>query len=203
MCGLAGALLVNHTAYLTPEFMNWTRSGELMFMVIMGGMATSAGPVLGAFALLLLEDVLSALTRTGRSSSGRSSCWSCSSSSAASPACFPGRKAMAESLLEVRALRKAFGALQATDGVDLEVREGETHAVIGPNGAGKTTLIGQLSGMLRPIPGRSVSPARTLRAARPRALEERPRALVPDHQHLPRVHRAGQRGARRAGARRA
>jgi branched-chain amino acid transport system permease protein len=62
MCGLAGALLVNHTAYLTPEFMNWTRSGELMFMVIMGGMATSAGPVLGAFALLLLEDTLSALT---------------------------------------------------------------------------------------------------------------------------------------------
>ena len=60
---------------------------------------------------------------------------------------------MAESLLEVRALRKAFGALQATDGVDLDVREGETHAVIGPNGAGKTTLIGQLSGMLRPDSG--------------------------------------------------
>jgi branched-chain amino acid transport system permease protein len=62
VCGLAGALLVNHTAYLTPEFMNWTRSGELMFMVIMGGIATTPGPVLGAFALLLLEDMLSALT---------------------------------------------------------------------------------------------------------------------------------------------
>ena len=62
VCGLAGALYVNHTAYLTPEFMNWTRSGELMFMVIMGGMATTPGPVLGAFALLLLEDMLSALT---------------------------------------------------------------------------------------------------------------------------------------------
>ncbi|HEV8097396.1 MAG TPA: ABC transporter ATP-binding protein [Burkholderiales bacterium] len=61
---------------------------------------------------------------------------------------------MAEPLLEVRELRKAFGALQATDGVDLEVRDGETHAVIGPNGAGKTTLIGQLSGMLRPDSGR-------------------------------------------------
>ena len=61
---------------------------------------------------------------------------------------------MAEALLEVRGLRKAFGALQATDGVDLEVREGETHAVIGPNGAGKTTLISQLSGMLRPDSGR-------------------------------------------------
>ena len=58
MCGLAGALLVNHTAYLTPEFMNWTRSGELMFMVILGGIATSAGPLLGAAVLLLLEDVL-------------------------------------------------------------------------------------------------------------------------------------------------
>jgi len=61
---------------------------------------------------------------------------------------------MAESLLEIRQLRKSFGALLATDGVDLDVREGETHAVIGPNGAGKTTLIGQLSGMLRPDSGR-------------------------------------------------
>ncbi len=58
LCGLAGALLVNHTAYLTPEFMNWTRSGELMFMVILGGIATTAGPLLGAAGLLLLEDVL-------------------------------------------------------------------------------------------------------------------------------------------------
>ncbi|MEW5863845.1 MAG: branched-chain amino acid ABC transporter permease [Pseudomonadota bacterium] len=57
-CGLAGALLVNHTAYLTPEFMNWTRSGELMFMVILGGTATLAGPLFGAAALLLLEDLL-------------------------------------------------------------------------------------------------------------------------------------------------
>jgi len=63
VCGLAGALLVNHTAYLTPEFMNWTRSGELMFMVILGGMASIAGPVLGAFALLLVEDALSGWTQ--------------------------------------------------------------------------------------------------------------------------------------------
>jgi branched-chain amino acid transport system permease protein len=58
MCGLAGALLVNQTAYLTPDFMNWTRSGELMFMVILGGIATTAGPLLGAAVLLLLEDLL-------------------------------------------------------------------------------------------------------------------------------------------------
>jgi len=60
--GLAGALLANQTEYLTPEFMHWTRSGEIMFMVILGGMGTLVGPVIGAVVLLLLEDVLSALT---------------------------------------------------------------------------------------------------------------------------------------------
>ena len=62
ICGLAGALLANHTVFLTPDFMHWTRSGEIMFMVILGGIGTTAGPVLGALVLLLLEDVLSAWT---------------------------------------------------------------------------------------------------------------------------------------------
>ena len=56
-------------------------------------------------------------------------------------------------MLEVRKLVKNFGALRATDNIDLEVREGETHAVIGPNGAGKTTFISQLAGNLRPDAG--------------------------------------------------
>ena len=57
-------------------------------------------------------------------------------------------------LLEVRGLSKSFGALLASDHVDLEIEEGETHAIIGPNGAGKTTLISQLAGNLRPDRGR-------------------------------------------------
>jgi len=61
---------------------------------------------------------------------------------------------MAEAILAAESLRKAFGALIATDGVSLEVFEGETHAIIGPNGAGKTTLISQLAGNLRPDEGR-------------------------------------------------
>ena len=60
---------------------------------------------------------------------------------------------MTEALLSVRGLRKRFGGLVATDGVDLDVAEGETLAVIGPNGAGKTTLIAQLSGDLAPDAG--------------------------------------------------
>jgi len=63
MCGLAGALLANHTAYITPAFMDWTRSGEIMFMVILGGMGSMPGPALGAFALLLVEDLLAGWTQ--------------------------------------------------------------------------------------------------------------------------------------------
>jgi branched-chain amino acid transport system permease protein len=58
MCGLAGALYANHTNYITPGLMDWKESGDLMFMVILGGMGSGAGPVLGAFALLLTEELL-------------------------------------------------------------------------------------------------------------------------------------------------
>lgn len=55
---------------------------------------------------------------------------------------------MADPLLELRSLRKSYGALVVTDDVSLSVQPGELHAIIGPNGAGKTTLIHQISGML-------------------------------------------------------
>jgi branched-chain amino acid transport system ATP-binding protein len=58
-----------------------------------------------------------------------------------------------DSLLTIENLSKAFGALRASDGITLDIAEGETHAIIGPNGAGKTTLIGQLAGNLRPDAG--------------------------------------------------
>jgi branched-chain amino acid transport system ATP-binding protein len=55
---------------------------------------------------------------------------------------------MAEPLLELRKLRKTYGAFVVTDDVNLSVRPGELHAIIGPNGAGKTTLIHQISGLV-------------------------------------------------------
>lgn len=60
---------------------------------------------------------------------------------------------MAEPVLELIDLRKSFGALRATDGVTLDLRPGEIHALIGPNGAGKSTLMAQISGRLRPDHG--------------------------------------------------
>jgi branched-chain amino acid transport system permease protein len=62
MCGLAGALYANHTRYITPDLGSWQQSGDLMFMVILGGMASIAGPVLGTFALLVVEEILKGWT---------------------------------------------------------------------------------------------------------------------------------------------
>ena len=53
---------------------------------------------------------------------------------------------MAEPVLAVEGVSRAYGALKATDGVSLDLRPGEIHALIGPNGAGKSTLIGQIAG---------------------------------------------------------
>ncbi|MCK9551853.1 ABC transporter ATP-binding protein [Aquamicrobium sp.] len=60
---------------------------------------------------------------------------------------------MAEPVLQLSDLRKNFGALKATDGVSLDLRQGEIHALIGPNGAGKSTLIHQICGSIRPDSG--------------------------------------------------
>ncbi len=60
LCGLAGTLLANHSDFVSPAMLYWTRSGDLMIMVILGGMGSVIGPVFGAVALLVFEEVLPA-----------------------------------------------------------------------------------------------------------------------------------------------
>ena len=62
LCGLAGVLLANHTDFISPAMMHWTRSGDLIVMAVLGGMGTVLGPVLGAVTLLVLEEALSGMT---------------------------------------------------------------------------------------------------------------------------------------------
>lgn len=62
MCSIAGVLLANHSEFVSPAYMTWQRSGELLAMVILGGMGTLWGAIVGAIAFLLLEEVLSGLT---------------------------------------------------------------------------------------------------------------------------------------------
>ncbi len=62
VAGLSGALIANQTEFVSPSFLDWQRSGEILVIVILGGMGRVYGPVAGAVAFLLLEEVLSAWT---------------------------------------------------------------------------------------------------------------------------------------------
>lgn len=55
---------------------------------------------------------------------------------------------MTDAVLKVQGITRSFGALKAVDGVDLDIAEGEIHALIGPNGAGKTTFFNLLTGSM-------------------------------------------------------
>jgi branched-chain amino acid transport system permease protein len=58
ICGVGGFLFANHQQFLSPVYMNWLRSGEIMIMVILGGMGTIYGGAIGAIGLLTLEEIL-------------------------------------------------------------------------------------------------------------------------------------------------
>jgi branched-chain amino acid transport system permease protein len=62
LCGLAGFLLANQTEFVSPAFMTWQRSGELIVMVILGGLGSLHGAIIGAAAFVILEEVLSRIT---------------------------------------------------------------------------------------------------------------------------------------------
>lgn len=60
--GLAGALMANFLRYASPDMMHWTKSGELMVMVVLGGVGTLFGPLVGAAVFIVLESVLASWT---------------------------------------------------------------------------------------------------------------------------------------------
>ena len=62
ICGVSGLLLANLNAFASPSSLAWTVSGELIVMVVLGGIGTVAGPVIGALVFLGLEEVLKGLT---------------------------------------------------------------------------------------------------------------------------------------------
>ena len=66
LCGVAGFLLANHTEFVSPAYMTWQRSGDLIFMTVLGGLGTGIGAVVGAAAFLLLEEFLSEATEHWR-----------------------------------------------------------------------------------------------------------------------------------------
>ncbi|RXT52694.1 branched-chain amino acid ABC transporter permease [Bosea sp. Tri-44] len=66
LAGLSGFFLANHTEFVSPAFMSWQRSGELIFMAVLGGVGSLHGAIIGAVAYLIAEDALSHLTEHWR-----------------------------------------------------------------------------------------------------------------------------------------
>ncbi|HEV7339600.1 MAG TPA: branched-chain amino acid ABC transporter permease [Bosea sp. (in: a-proteobacteria)] len=66
IAGIAGFFLANHTDFVSPAFMSWQRSGELIFMTVLGGVGSLHGAIIGAIAYLIAEDALSHLTEHWR-----------------------------------------------------------------------------------------------------------------------------------------
>ena len=124
--GLAGALLAQSTEFVAPSYLAWQRSGDLLFMVILGGLGSPLGAVLGALALVLLEEWLGHLTEHWRLILGTAA-----DPRRAVPARRPGRAAGAARRPRARrwlsrcsacdGLRKRFGGLAVTDDVSLDV----------------------------------------------------------------------------------
>ncbi len=63
LAGAAGHLAAAQYGYVSPDLLGWQQSGSVLMMVILGGMGTLFGPILGTFALALLQDLFADLTR--------------------------------------------------------------------------------------------------------------------------------------------
>jgi branched-chain amino acid transport system permease protein len=66
IAAIAGALLANQIGFVSPSYMAWQRSGELIFMVVLGGMGSLYGAIIGAFAFIAVEEILSHFTHHWR-----------------------------------------------------------------------------------------------------------------------------------------
>ena len=182
--GLAGALLVFHHRIASAEPTSVAFSGELLAIVVIGGMRSFLGPALGALFYILARELLSIYTENWLfwfglafvgfiifSPTGLVGMWAqlqrrwrpvIEDIAAMSkrriyeglplPA-FLRPASLSGTVLEVKAIDKRFGGIQAVKNAGLTLRAGEIHALIGPNGAGKTTTFNLISGLFRPDAG--------------------------------------------------
>ena len=180
---VAGGLYFFKSGIIEPNgAFNLTQSIEAIVMVMLGGHGTVIGPALGAFLYEELRGapahvgiVLALSARHRRRAVARRSCCSCladcwvgcTSAFRAPARCSNEPRAAMNAVLEVTALSKRFGGLEAVSNLTFKVEEGEIFGLIGPNGAGKSTVFNLINGVyppgLRPhrVSTATTSPARS------------------------------------------
>jgi ABC-type branched-subunit amino acid transport system ATPase component/ABC-type branched-subunit amino acid transport system permease subunit len=181
LAGMAGSLYAHVTSYISPEVSSINTSILLLLMIILGGMGTLEGPLIGALFLTIVPELMHGLDRIRLIAYGVLLVLAVigmpkgiagvfgSLSKRLLPFEKPqpldfcegrnfikipaARLRKGENLLEVRKVNKNFGGLAACFEVDMALNAGTIHALIGPNGSGKTTMINMISGVYRPTSG--------------------------------------------------
>ncbi|MCJ2091608.1 branched-chain amino acid ABC transporter ATP-binding protein/permease [Methylobacterium sp. J-072] len=174
--GVAGSFYAFLNAYISPDIFTFSDSVRFLLMVILGGAASTFGPVLGAFILTYLPEVLQRFAEWQKFAYGAlllavmfglpggilgtlGNVYARlrpgprgvdPADGTAATAILAGR---APAALETNGLTVRFGGLTALDAATVRVAPGEIHALIGPNGAGKSTFVNTISGFYRPSDG--------------------------------------------------
>lgn len=177
--GLAGVLYAFLNSYISPDTFNFSESVRFLLMVILGGAATTWGPVVGAYVLTYLPEYLQQLQHWQKFAYGallalvmfglprgiigtlghqlrrmvkmRREVDPTEGMPVEEALRLGGKQLGAD--LTARGLTVRFGGLTALSNATLRVKPGEIHALIGPNGAGKSTFVNTISGFYRPSEG--------------------------------------------------
>ena len=161
-CGLAGALQALHLSIVPIEIMHYDTSGIVVMIALLGGMGTFFGPMIGAAAFLLLENLGLALDRALATDRRRGlhDLRAVLPGGNLGDADFAGQAMTAgaspsqtTSILRTRGVGKTFGKFVALNNISAEFTKGAITSIIGPNGAGKSTYFNLLSGALPPTSG--------------------------------------------------
>lgn len=178
--GAAGSLYAHLSGYISPDTFTFNFSVFALLIVIIGGMGTLVGPVIGAVVLTLLPELLNGFDRYKLLIYGLLLIISvlvmrdgiAGLAKRLLMLTINPPKGMTDAqgvdrmsslplslqhntgiILELRNVNKLFGGLTAVHDLNLKVTAGTIHALIGPNGAGKTTVINLISGIYRPTSG--------------------------------------------------
>ena len=153
---VAGSYLALFNGHITPDISGFLRSIELVAMVVLGGMGSIVGSLVGAAVLVLLPQTLTVLHDYEHMVLGLDpdGLHDLPAAGHRAEPCCRVRGAADVTILEAERLSIAFGGVRAIDEVSLAVEAGLVFSIIGPNGAGKTTLFNMFSGLYVPQDGR-------------------------------------------------